>query len=97
MCRKVQVERPRASTSGGQSGGRRGVEGVVEERGVVGVVVAAEEVSFLVMASQEETEVQERQLLRVSLRRVKLVGSERWRKETADVRFAIFAQHDALG
>lgn len=66
MWRKVQVERPRASTSGGQSGGRVGVfrVGVVvvvrEEGERVGEEVV--EVSFFVMASQEATEVQERQL-----------------------------------
>ena len=61
MWRKVQVERPRASTSGGQSGGGSlvGVE-VEVEVGVVGRVLAA--VSFLIMARQEETEVQVRQL-----------------------------------
>lgn len=62
------MERPRASTSGGQSGGR--VEGVGVGVGV-GVVVREEGegvgegvvvVSFFVMVSQEATEVQERQL-----------------------------------
>ncbi len=65
MCRKVQVERPRASTSGGQSGGCEVEgEGEVEVVGwvVVGGVRLLAAVSFLVMASQEETEVQERQL-----------------------------------
>lgn len=67
MCRKVQVERPRASTSGGQSvgGGWVYVEAVVE--GGVVVVVVSEvgrvEGVFFVMASQEATEVQERQLV----------------------------------
>ena len=66
MCRKVQVERPRASTSGGQSAGRGGEE----ERGVVagevGEVSVEEdsdgEVSFFVMAAQAAMEVQERHL-----------------------------------
>lgn len=52
------MERPRASTSGGQSGGRV----VVEEEEGEGVVVGVVGVSFFVMASQEATEVQERQL-----------------------------------
>lgn len=60
------MERPRESTSGGQSGGR--VVGMVVVV-VVDVDVEEEEgegegeVSFFVMASQEATEVQERQLL----------------------------------
>lgn len=52
------MERPRASTSGGQSGGWGAGVGVVAVAvGGLGAVV-----SFLVMASQEATEVQERQL-----------------------------------
>ena len=63
MWRKVQVERPRVSTSGGQSGGREsGVVVVVVGVGEGLLVGVGEDVSFLVMASQEETEVQERQL-----------------------------------
>ena len=65
MWRKVQVERPRASTSGGQSGGREEVVGwvvVVVEVEVMGGFLLAAAVSFFVMASQAETEVQERQL-----------------------------------
>lgn len=67
VWRKVQVERPRASTSGGQSGGRGeevvvGWVVVVVEVEVVGGVLLAAEVSFFAMASQAETEVQERQL-----------------------------------
>ena len=50
VCKRVQVLRPRTSTSGGQSGG-----------GAVGVLVE-EEVCFLVRAAQEAKEVQERQL-----------------------------------
>lgn len=66
MWRKVQVERPRASTSGGQSGGREEevvveVEVEVEVEVVSGFLLAAV-VSFFAMASQAETEVQERQL-----------------------------------
>ena len=62
MCKKVQVERPSASTSGGQSGGGSWVE--AEDVEVVEWVVdgVAEALSFLVMAAQEEKEVQERQL-----------------------------------
>lgn len=60
MWRKVQVERPRVSTSGGQSEGGRG-EVVVFVEGVL-LAAADDDVSFFVMASQEETEVQERQL-----------------------------------
>lgn len=57
MCRKVQVLRPRTSTSGGQSSGR------VAACGAVRVVEGGEFfVSFLVMAAQAAKEVQERQL-----------------------------------
>lgn len=60
MCRKVQVLRPRTSTSGGQSSGS------VACCVLVRVVEVVEEglffVSFLVMAAQEAKEVQERQL-----------------------------------
>ena len=75
LWRRVQVERPRASTSGGQSEGmERGVEvevdavAVVEgegERGELGEEDEGELVSVsfcLARASQAETEVQERQL-----------------------------------
>lgn len=62
LCRRVQVERPSCSTSGGQSGG-----------GMVGVEVTAEEAEAvvddaegavwdLVRAAQEAREVQVRQL-----------------------------------
>lgn len=65
VCRSVQVERPRVSTSGGQSGGRvAGVEVVV----VAGGRVEEDEergLDFcLIMAAQSATEVQERQLER---------------------------------
>ena len=56
MCRKVQVLRPRTSTSGGQSSGS--VACVPVRVVEVGVVL----VSFLVMAAQDAKEVQERQL-----------------------------------
>ena len=58
MWRKVQVLRPRTSTSGGQSSGS------VVGCGVVRVVDGGEflVVSFLVMAAQAAKEVQERQL-----------------------------------
>ena len=59
VCRKVQVLRPRTSTSGGQSSGS------VACVPVMVVEVVEEEVffvSFLVMAAQEAKEVQERQL-----------------------------------
>ena len=59
-CRKVQVERPRASASGGQSGGGGGGGEGGEVGGAGGSVAAG--MSFLVMAAQEEKEVQERQL-----------------------------------
>ena len=60
MWRKVQVERPRAATSGGQSEGSwSGVWVVVGGGGGGGEVVV---VVALLMASQEATEVQERQL-----------------------------------
>ena len=56
------MERPSASTSGGQSAGGSWVE--AEDVEVVECVVdgLAEAASFLVMAAQEEKEVQERQL-----------------------------------
>ena len=63
MCRRVQVLRPRASTSGGQSAGR---DSVVEER--VGLVVVVEDdveevvEDRLARAIQSFAEVQERQL-----------------------------------
>ena len=95
MWRKVQVERPRASTSGGQSGGRgAGVEVEVE---VVGGFLLAAAVSFFAMASQAETEVQERQLdgavrlEHVPRLQLLLCGA------APDSRFAIFTQHYALG
>ena len=56
MCRKVQVLRPRTSTSGGQS------EGSVGACWVAVRVVVLFLVSFLVMAAQEAKEVQLRQL-----------------------------------
>lgn len=56
MCRKVQVLRPRTSTSGGQSSGS---VACVPVRVVEGGALF---VSFLVMAAQEAKEVQERQL-----------------------------------
>lgn len=55
------MERPRVSTSGGQSGGGEDAWG----RGVV--VEEGEEVSALIMAAQEATEVQERHLFFVSV------------------------------
>ena len=69
MCRNVQVERPSASTSAGQSGaggaGESGPEAEAEAEAVEGWVAwlsVAAAAFFLVMANQEETEVQERQL-----------------------------------
>jgi len=62
VWRKVQVERPRVSTSGGQSEGWVGREVAVVEGGrLVGTVVEVG-VSFLIMARQEAISVQERQL-----------------------------------
>lgn len=68
--RRVQVERPRASTSGGQSEGielGEGVAGVA--RGVVEVVVLVDDVfaegsdwACFVRARQEDIDVQVRQL-----------------------------------
>jgi hypothetical protein len=63
VWRKVHVERPRASTSGGQSGGWEGRAVAVVEGGVVLVLGVEVEGSFFVMAAQEAKEVQERQLL----------------------------------
>ena len=65
VWRKVQVLRPRTSTSGGQSDGRvvavRVVEGGVAGEGLV--------VSFLVIEAQAAKEVQERQLCSCTVRR----------------------------
>ena len=48
MCRRVQVERPSCSTSGGQSGGRPSAAGVwVWERVTAGERVEVERVDFL--------------------------------------------------
>lgn len=63
VWRKVQVERPRVSTSGGQSGGWEGTELAVVEGGRLEDVVVGVEVSFFIMARQEAMSVQERQLL----------------------------------
>lgn len=60
------MERPRVAMSGGQSGGRgvgvREVEGVVVEEVEEGEGEEGEVGEDFVMASQEATEVQERQL-----------------------------------
>lgn len=57
VWRSVQEERPRTSTSGGQSGGGwRGRDEEEEEEWEL------EEVSFLVIAAQAAKEVQERHL-----------------------------------
>lgn len=69
-CRRVQVERPRASTSGGQSGGIEGIgEGlVVVSVSVVFVVELGDPEAGLdcfVMASHEDTDVHVRQLLSI--------------------------------
>ena len=101
VWRKVQVERPRASTSGGQSGGRgAGVERereVVVEVEVVGGVLSAAVVSFFAMASHAETEVQERQLDGWSASRVFFGCSYCFCSAALDSRFAVFTQHYALG
>lgn len=61
LWRRVQVERPRASTSGGQSGWD--VEsGTEEEEGEEAVVALLVEVWDLVTAAQEAKEVQLRHL-----------------------------------
>lgn len=75
VCRSVQVERPSASTSGGQSEGMEGSGCVAgAARGVVGVVDVAEfavvvledvgesALACFVRARHEDTEVQVRQL-----------------------------------
>lgn len=59
-CRKVQVERPRASTSGGQSAGIGSVEGLAVLVAAAPAAVAAE--ACLVRAFQDATEVQRRHL-----------------------------------
>jgi len=63
VWRKVQVERPRRATSGGQS--VRGWEVVEEETEDGGVDELEEEgeLLFLLIARQEAMSVQERQLL----------------------------------
>lgn len=59
----VQEERPRASTSGGQSGGIEGVDAVaVVAAAVVPVTLPGFAVSFLAMAIHDATLVQLRQL-----------------------------------
>jgi hypothetical protein len=61
--RKVQVERPSSSTSGGQSERRGGVgDSCAVTAGAGGEVVAGEEVWAFIIAAQDATEVQERQL-----------------------------------
>ncbi len=69
LCRRVQVERPSWSTSGGQSGGGAGSGVMVCDRGeeaVVGGMEVDEEEEEegwdLVRAAQEAMEVQVRQL-----------------------------------
>lgn len=78
-CRRVQVERPRASTSGGQSEGMEGIGEalVVVFASVAFVVELGDPVAGLdcfVMASQEDTDVQVRQLLRDSFSSWSLQG-----------------------
>ena len=72
MCRKVHVEEPRRSTSGGQSAGRDGVgssdweDGEVEvdkvELGEGGEVAVDEGFWCLIIAAQADNELQERHL-----------------------------------
>lgn len=62
--RRAQEERPRESTSGGQSAGGCSSD-VAAAGGVVVEMVEGETVCFLAMAAQEAKEVQERHLLRV--------------------------------
>ena len=64
-CRRVQVLRPRVSTSGGQSEFRSGgvdVEVVVEGDEVWAATGGLEEVWAFVIAAQDANDVQERQL-----------------------------------
>lgn len=67
VCRKVQVERPSWSTSGGQS--ERGESEAVAPAGgsVVETVEGLGEVCFII-AIQEAVEVQERHLEEISIR-----------------------------
>lgn len=90
LCRRVQVERPSCSTSGGQSGG--GMAG--EEEGVVDDAEGA--VWDLVRAAQEAREVQVRQLWWYIQSGKEKFGWSRMR-EMGTLRFSIFAQHDAFG
>ena len=61
VCRRVQVERPSCSTSGGQSEGRAR-EDVAAAGGVLGDTLSLEPGAERAMAIHEETEVQERHL-----------------------------------
>ncbi len=93
-CKRVQVERPRASTSGGQFGGgpAGGCEfGGREERGRA-LVLGEERVDFLVWAAQSAKEVQVRQLEMVL---VFCLGTSIDRMVV--LRFPVFPQDDALG
>lgn len=61
VCRRVQVERPSCSTSGGQSEGRAR-EDVAAAGGVLGDTLSLEPGAERAMAIHEETEVHERHL-----------------------------------
>lgn len=61
VCRRVQVERPSCSTSGGQSAGSAREE-VAAAGGVLGETLSFEPGAERAMAIHEETEVQERHL-----------------------------------
>ena len=61
VCRRVQVERPSCSTSGGQSEGRAR-EDVAAAGGVLGETLSLEPGAERAMAIHEETDVQERHL-----------------------------------
>ena len=69
VCRRVQVERPSCSTSGGQSEGIEekeafAVEGAVVVWTALGLLFSLEAGAERAMAIHEDTEVQERHLQR---------------------------------
>lgn len=75
-CKRVQVERPKASTSGGQSdgislgegvaGAARGVVEVVDDVAEVEVDAEGSDLACFVRARHEDIDVQVRQLNRIS-------------------------------
>lgn len=96
-CRRVHVDRPSCSTSGGQSE----VEG--EEGPVVVVVVGLEVVDWddegddlacLVKARQDAADVQSRHLVFQCLVRSALGGKDGWKG--GEVRFPVLVEDDSV-